>query len=93
MGAVVFCQPIEMRVARAAGFCMAAVNCWNFCPDYEGVDLASCRHAHQEWACKTMPRAHELPHVCPLVYRCDVRAVRVTDGCLPYVVGHNAQRT
>ena len=45
MGAVVFCQPIEMRVAKAAGFCMAAVNCWNYCPDYEGLDLASCRHA------------------------------------------------
>lgn len=46
MGAVVFCQPIEMRVARAAGFCMAAVNCWNYCPDYEGLDLATCRRAH-----------------------------------------------
>ena len=46
MGAVVFCQPIEMRVARAAGFCMAAANRWNYCPDYEGLDLASCRRAH-----------------------------------------------
>ncbi|KAK9846546.1 hypothetical protein WJX81_006344 [Elliptochloris bilobata] len=46
MGATVYCQPIEMRLDTAAGFRMTAANCWNYCPDYEGLDLAACR---QQW--------------------------------------------
>lgn len=54
MGATVFCQPIEMRLEEAAGFNMSGANRWNYCPDYEGIDLACCRRAcmqflHPEW--------------------------------------------
>ena len=67
MGAVVFCQPIEMRVETAAGFRVAAVNCWNYCPDYEGLNLASCRRAPWRTACALMSPAHVLTHCLSFV--------------------------
>jgi predicted RNA methylase len=45
-GAAVFCQPVEMRVGRAAGVDVTQANRWRWRPDYEGVELAARR---EEW--------------------------------------------
>ena len=42
--ATVFCQPLQLRrAATAAGFDVAATNCWHWRPDYEGIELDLCR--------------------------------------------------
>ncbi|KAL0046712.1 hypothetical protein WJX82_008116 [Trebouxia sp. C0006] len=43
--ATVFCQPLQMRVGQVSGFNMEQVNSWQWRPDYEGMDLASCRES------------------------------------------------
>jgi len=44
--ATVYAQPIEMRVATAAGFDISQANRWRWRSDYEGIELARCKN---EW--------------------------------------------
>ncbi|KAG7675099.1 hypothetical protein Ndes2526A_g07853 [Nannochloris sp. 'desiccata'] len=44
--ATVYAQPIEMRVATAAGFDILQANRWRWRSDYEGIELARCKN---EW--------------------------------------------
>lgn len=43
MAATVYCQAIQMRVEDVLGFDMRQANCWQWRPDYEGLELGRMR--------------------------------------------------
>lgn len=43
LSARVWCQPIQLRVGRVAGFDCSQANRWRWRPDYEGLELGRCR--------------------------------------------------
>ena len=52
LSARVFCQPIQMRLGSVLGFDCTQANRWRWRPDYEGVELGSCR---DEWVALAPP--------------------------------------
>ena len=46
MAAEVWCQPIQMTFKDVNGIDMSACNAWQWRPDYEEIDLLSCRYSN-----------------------------------------------
>ena len=70
MGATVFCQPLEMRIGDVKGFDMRQANRWQWRRDYEGLQLADCRHPRYYCSLVALCNTVHVLAFLPLLYPC-----------------------